>query len=258
MSTVQSYDSAESGASAPTPLIPLSIDRHGNQAVSARVLHSFLKVKRDFTTWCKQMFEYGFEEGLDYYTVHVTKNGDVDNQALKFSAAKRSSMGISTDYVLTLDCGKEIAMLQRTLRGRQARRYFIECEKKLKEIVFASNHPAITALVKLINDQTEKILGLEGKINRMHKAQEEYFKTKVVQDADQTVLENKLKRERILAMAGTRIRFSLTATWDQFWEKFEETYNVDIRGLEKGKNESRLDVAIRHGYADRMLEFLTL
>ncbi len=36
------------------------------RAVSARELYDFLEVGCDFTTWCKRMFEYDFEENIDY------------------------------------------------------------------------------------------------------------------------------------------------------------------------------------------------
>jgi len=72
-------------------------------------------VKADFTSWCKRMFEYGFEENVDY---SLTKIGE------------RNAHN-KTDYILTLDTAKEIAMIQRSEKGRQARQYFIAAEKQL-------------------------------------------------------------------------------------------------------------------------------
>ena len=95
--------------------------RGDKQLVSARELAQFLEIKKDFTSWCKAMFEYGFEENRDYA---FTKLGEPENQIVANPNPK-------TDYVLTLECAKEIAMLQRSEKGKQARQYFIECEKKL-------------------------------------------------------------------------------------------------------------------------------
>ncbi len=39
---------------------------------------------------------------------------------------------IAVEYHLTLDMAKELSMVERNKKGRQARRYFIECEKKLR------------------------------------------------------------------------------------------------------------------------------
>ncbi len=103
------------------PLIRVE-QREGEQVVSARELHDFLEVKTDFSKWCERMFEYGFVENQDYVKVSV-KNDDN-------SKGGRSNL---IDYALTLDCAKEIAMLQRTEKGKQARQYFLDCEKTLKE-----------------------------------------------------------------------------------------------------------------------------
>lgn len=64
------------------------------------------------------MIEYGFEYGKDFTSI------------LGKSSGGRPSM----DYSLTIDMAKEISMIQRTDRGKQARSYFIECEKQLKQI----------------------------------------------------------------------------------------------------------------------------
>lgn len=103
-------------------LIKVSQNESGQQVVSARELYEFLEVKTEFTKWCERMFEYGFSEHQDYQKVTV-KNDD------------NSKGGRSTliDYALTIDTSKEIAMLQRSEKGKQARVYFIECEKKLKD-----------------------------------------------------------------------------------------------------------------------------
>jgi len=93
-------------------------EQNGNQAVSARELHYFLEVNSNFTTWAKRMFEYGFEEDKDYSL--LSKNG------------KQTRGGHNEiDYALTLDTAKEISMLQRTDKGKQARQYFIAVEKKV-------------------------------------------------------------------------------------------------------------------------------
>lgn len=102
-------------------LIRVSQNEKGHQVVSARELYEFLEVKTQFTKWCERMFEYGFEENKDYSLL---------------SQKRLTAQGNETsfiDYVLTLDTSKEIAMLQRSEKGKQARVYFIECEKKLKE-----------------------------------------------------------------------------------------------------------------------------
>lgn len=87
--------------------------------VNARDLHDFLTVRRDFTNWIKDRIkQYGFQAGIDYILTFA-KIGERRN-------VKRS------DYHLTLDMAKELSMVERTAKGREARLYFIACEKRLK------------------------------------------------------------------------------------------------------------------------------
>lgn len=99
----------------------VSVSDNGKMLVSGRMLHEFLEIGRDFTNWIKQMLEYGFEEEGDYF-VYSPK-----------LASKGRGGHNKKEYALTLDMAKEICMIQRSDKGRQARKYFIECEKKLRE-----------------------------------------------------------------------------------------------------------------------------
>ena len=96
-------------------LIPLT-EREGAQAVMGRDLHAFLEVGRDYTNWFKQMVGYGFAEGQDF-TPNLAKTSGRPRQ----------------DHIISLDMAKEIAMIQRTEKGKQARQYFIEVEKRHRQ-----------------------------------------------------------------------------------------------------------------------------
>jgi phage anti-repressor protein len=98
-------------------LINITTNNQGLSVVSARDLHEFLEIKTDFSNWCKRMFEYGFEEGKDFTPI----------------LAKSIGGRPSVDYALTIDTSKEISMIQRSDKGKEARMYFIECEKIAKE-----------------------------------------------------------------------------------------------------------------------------
>lgn len=89
------------------------------QTVNARELHAFLDVGKVFAAWISERIEkYGFAEDVDY-VVTVSKTGIRSNVLQK-------------DYHLSLDMAKELAMVERNDKGREARRYFIECERRLK------------------------------------------------------------------------------------------------------------------------------
>ena len=82
--------------------------------LSARELHEFLGVKSKYADWFKNMSAYGFEENIDYRT--ISKN--LENGGRK------------KDHEITLDMAKEIAMIQRSEKGKQVRQYFLELERK--------------------------------------------------------------------------------------------------------------------------------
>lgn len=120
-------------------------EHNGNQAVSARELHTFLEVETRFDIWCSRMFDYGFAENIDYQ--HLYKNVQLPNGAIR---------KVLDDYALTLDCAKEIAMLQRSERGKMARQYFIECEKQLRSGKFALPTTYKEALQSLLEEVEAK------------------------------------------------------------------------------------------------------
>lgn len=104
------------------PVFSGSLGGDSVKLVDARVLHCFMHVRRDFTTWIKgRIRKFGFTEGEDYL---LTKTGEQLPSGMKYVH----------DYHLTLDMAKELAMVENNDRGRQARRYFIECEKRLHQI----------------------------------------------------------------------------------------------------------------------------
>lgn len=92
-----------------------------NNTVSARELHAFLESKERFSKWFNRMLGYGFELGKDFAS--VPKSTPVNNGGIQ----------MLEDYEITLDMAKEISMLQRTKKGKQARQYFIQCEKFIQD-----------------------------------------------------------------------------------------------------------------------------
>lgn len=108
------------------PLITLHTQTINSQelnTVNARELHSFLQSKQDFSTWIKNRIEkYGFLENHDYL-VH------------NFVEQTPSGSKHKIEYYTTLDMAKELSMVERNEQGKQARKYFIECEKQLNHIM---------------------------------------------------------------------------------------------------------------------------
>lgn len=108
------------------PIVPTTLNGQPSQMVDARLLHEFLGVRRDFTTWIKgRIEEFDFEMGLDFVSFDSPNPG---NQVSHGGDRK------SKAYFLTLDMAKELAMVERTPKGRQARRYFLDCERQLRQL----------------------------------------------------------------------------------------------------------------------------
>ncbi|EIF8415489.1 antA/AntB antirepressor family protein [Salmonella enterica] len=113
-----------SSIAALVPVIPGNIGDNQTHIVSARTLHEALGVKRDFTTWIKDRIRrYGFVEGVDYVVV--------ENLTSPVLGRSKSRQRVEHDYLITLNMGKEIAMVERSEQGRTIRRYFIKCEEEL-------------------------------------------------------------------------------------------------------------------------------
>ena len=106
-------------------LIKITTNDEGKQLVSARELHEKLILEEGkeerFSQWFKRHLQYGFEENIDYV---VCKKIYAANQY----GGERELQ----DYAITIDMAKEICMLQKSDKGREFRKYFIECEKKFK------------------------------------------------------------------------------------------------------------------------------
>lgn len=113
-----------------TTLIPTvsgSLDGQTQALVNARDLHQFLESKQHFADWIKNRInEYGFTQDVDFLGVHTVMSTEAG-----FFGRREKTV---TDYHLSLDMAKELCMVERNDKGRQARRYFIEMEKQAKAL----------------------------------------------------------------------------------------------------------------------------
>ena len=143
-------------------LIPLqqrSLAGEAVQTVNARDLHVFLQVNRDFSTWLKaRIDQYRFVENSDFVCSPIP-------------GSKESRGGHNRlDYHLTIDMGKELAMVERSERGKEARQYFLQCERRAQSLP-SSLGPSIGEVLRdpahlrdLLLGQTEKVLQLEATV----------------------------------------------------------------------------------------------
>lgn len=126
---------------------------NNDNMVDGRSLHEFLQVGTEYRHWFPRMVEYGFVEGIDFRS--------------KMTETSASGGRPSINHEMTIDMAKEISMLQRTERGKQARQYFLECEKRLKAMPVLS--PAeqmaqgLLAAQKLLAEKEQRITEMTPK-----------------------------------------------------------------------------------------------
>lgn len=146
-------------------LIPVNQSQVGDdlvQTINARDLHAFLEVGKDFSNWIKDRISlYGFVEHVDY--VVFAKTGE------------NSSGGRpQREYSLTLDMAKELSMVERNANGKQARQYFIQCERVAKS---PNNNPMLVAST-MNSDQLTLLMGEVKRREAVQRERDEAIRTK--------------------------------------------------------------------------------
>lgn len=159
-------------------LIKITEQTNGTQTVSARELHTFLEITERFGNWFNRQIQYGFVEDQDYTGCKV------------FNALANQQL---TDYALTIDTAKEIAMIQRSEKGKQARQYFIECEKQLK------SQQSKSSQIDLSNPETVLKLAQNWK--------EEHDRRKAAEHQAQILLEQNTLQEEQLQKQAPKVNY---------------------------------------------------
>jgi phage anti-repressor protein len=132
-------------------LVPI-YEHEGVRAVDARELHERLESKQDFSDWIKARLEKnGFAEGVDYSIILGNRSDGLPGKP-------------RTEYALTVDVAKELAMLEGNERGREVRRYFIAAEKRLMTIPGTSPLALFEQMLLVAKQQDADIKQLKGAV----------------------------------------------------------------------------------------------
>lgn len=128
-------------------LLKIEINENQEQTVSGRLLHMYLGIETPYMKWFERMLSFGFTEEKDFWTKMSESTGGRP----------------STDHIMKLDMAKELCMLARNEKGKQARQYFIEVERdwnrpekvmaralKLAEIELKKAHAFVAEQTKLL------------------------------------------------------------------------------------------------------------
>lgn len=151
-------------------LIKITKNNSGQDVVSARELHKFLENTDNVNTWFQRQAERAMLEQYQDYLVceiatQVPHQGGFRNQVIK-------------DYAISLSSAKEIAMLNGGDKGKQARLYFIECERKSKELSLPRTY---SEALRALADETDAKLKLQERNDKLE-PRSKYFEQMVLSD----------------------------------------------------------------------------
>ena len=132
-------------------LLKIELNENQEPIISGRELHEKLDVNSNYTTWFKRMCDYGFIENVDFITCFPNLETDLHGGQNK------------VDHAIKLDMAKEIAMLQRSEKGKAIRQYFIQVEKEYnspEKIMARALHIANNQIndLKLTNSELEETI----------------------------------------------------------------------------------------------------
>ncbi len=128
--------------------------------VLARDLHEFLKVKTAYKDWFPRMCEYGFAEGEDYCSFLSDRSDGLPGKPRQ-------------DAQLTIDMAKEICMLQRNEKGKQARQYFLQLERE-----WNSPEAVMSRALRMAEERLERFKAINANLsvqNAIMQPKAEYF-----------------------------------------------------------------------------------
>lgn len=167
-----------------------SINGETQLLVNARELHAFLEGKQECAHWIgKRIEKYGFVEGSDYL---------IDKIIIQLPSGTK----YKTDYHLSLDMAKELSMVQRNAKGKQARQYFIACEKAL--IGDVGQLHALTAQNQVLKDELLKVNNDYKALQVMHDGGLENWQMGLAVGLAQSTVSKKLAKMQKLGLIGER------------------------------------------------------
>ena len=112
-------------------LVPIYENEYKEKLINARELHNILENKRQFANWIKQRIEqYEFIENKEFIRFNNFVKGDENGFGNK----------TTIEYYLTLDMAKELCMVENNRIGKKLRLYFIEVEKRYRNILNSTNN----------------------------------------------------------------------------------------------------------------------
>ena len=171
-------------------------------SVDARELWRFLKSKQHYSDWIKKRIkEYNFVQGIDFIT----------NQNKMFSPPRK-------EYTISVDMAKELSMVEKNQKGKEARQYFIQCEKESRSPL---NY--IDALKQLIIAEEQKLIA-----EKLHKetVKELEYKEEVISGICKSI---SLETQRQVLNKVVRYKGSdFRERWRLLYDHFSRKYHMNL------------------------------
>lgn len=191
-------------------------------SVNAREIHEYLKVKTKFADWIKRAIEkYDFIENQDFI---VLKNGNGTNAFI--------------DYIVTLDMGKELAMLENNPKGKEIRKEFIEIEKKYYSQKPLTLDDKISLIAQGHQEVNTRLLSVETEVDYLkNKSPILYNQLKVLED------KRKSKTKQLVGYnpESNQSKKNYSKTISRLTKKFKDKFNISrYADLPKDKFEDAL------------------
>lgn len=167
-------------------------------SADARELHSFLNSERQYANWIQdRITQYGFIENQDY----IVKTTHTGRRPRK-------------EYFVTLDMAKELCMVENNDKGKEARQYFIKCEKELLGLKFEAYVNKIAELDAVLIDKTKR-----------HRREISGYKGKLTQANNKIVA----LRHDLASVKDPKLDFDATTDYKAMWKnaKLERDYYFD-------------------------------
>lgn len=183
-----------------------------NGLVNARELYEFLEVKKDFTDWFKyRVGQYDFEEEKDFTTI----------------LGKSTGGRPSKDYAITIDMAKELSMVENNEKGKQARKYFIQCEKRIKEIEQPKKLSAMEQLklqYEVLEEHEERFTKIEGQLESLEVNPSQ---RKAIQSARHKRVSELLGGKKTLAYKDTSFRSKVYSDMGRAFNNYFDVPSYD-------------------------------
>lgn len=135
-------------------LIKTYTNEDGVTVVDGRSLHEFLEVDTPYRIWFPRMLGYGFTENTDFMSLEQKSTKPRGGRPLE-------------NHALTMEMAKELSMIQRTEKGKQARQYFISMEKQAQTQLPTTPEEKIDLLLQNSKSANDKIKAVNQRIDQL-------------------------------------------------------------------------------------------